>query len=555
MDHRLVKTIRTASGAQPRCFHLTKVQETAATSAMFDLNLTHNLKTVQPSVIIRNRENMRIAILVSVSDYNSPKLISLPACINDHTLMLKIIHESGEFDAVFEVINPSASHLKLKLSDFVDTYKDEVVDEVFFYYSGHGGTFDDDFYFTPSNFDSTNRRSTGLSNDELDQLLRSLNGELTVKFIDACHAGIHYVKDSNVIVDKALKSTQINFKKCYFFFGSDTDGRSYQDDALSFFTQSFAAALAGHAEQSIRYRDIAAYIADDFERSGFQTPFFVSQALGTERFVNLSDSMRTLIDGQLLSQSVPKVSPIEPPATKADLVEWIQNHAKQYCSRDEAMSTLTKIGLEFTKYEVAKPLSELFDFEVNLLETVMPSFRLRQDSYPGDLLVANEEDVFANYVYENEKYEVEIPVKQGLAAFEMITALYGERPTKTVTRTRKLIVGLHFTETPPFTEVRIVAKPKFPNLPWFELHAFHVFSKVDVLLIYSISRRKLLDWKGEKFRRDRIGGWRSVVGPLKQHQVGPGVEVFGTFEAQIRQELENILPEGTKVTTKSSQSA
>ena len=76
------------------------------------------------------------------------------------------------------------------------------------------------------------KKQTTIENTELDNWIRLLNPALTVKIIDACHAGVQYIKDPEVFKD-FLNSTPKSFNSFYFLFSSLKEQYSYQDKRLS----------------------------------------------------------------------------------------------------------------------------------------------------------------------------------------------------------------------------------------------------------------------------------------------------------------------------------
>jgi hypothetical protein len=71
-----------------------------------------------------------------------------------------------------------------------------------------------------------------------------------------------------------LKSANEKFRKVYFLFSPQSGQFSYQDDLISYFTESILKAVATHGEGEIRYKDLIDYVSDDFRGSDSQKPFF-----------------------------------------------------------------------------------------------------------------------------------------------------------------------------------------------------------------------------------------------------------------------------------------
>ena len=115
-----------------------------------------------------------------------------------------------------ESTSTTSKSVKSKLTNFVQKYTSEEIEEVIFYFTGHGSFEEDQFYYVLSDYEESKKRQTCLSNDELDNLLRSLSANLTIKIVDACQSGIRYVKDPDIF-RKYLQESEKNFDKCYFY--------------------------------------------------------------------------------------------------------------------------------------------------------------------------------------------------------------------------------------------------------------------------------------------------------------------------------------------------
>ena len=161
---------------------------------------------------------MKIAILIGVSQYKS--ISSLPSCKSDVELIKKLLHATKQYnDSLCLAENEDCAKVKEKTTSFIKKHKGEDIEEVFFYYTGHGDFYEDEFYYMLSDFDSGKRRQNSLENSEVDNWLRSLKPNVTVKVVDACHSGMMYVKDDQA-VEKYLDKSGKCFQVCYFMFSS-----------------------------------------------------------------------------------------------------------------------------------------------------------------------------------------------------------------------------------------------------------------------------------------------------------------------------------------------
>jgi hypothetical protein len=181
---------------------------------------------------------MRVAILIGVSEYLD-KRSNLPACKYDVEHMAEIIKATGKYDEVlFFSGDVRAAKLKTEISQSIDSLSKNPVEEVFFYYTGHGDFRNNEFYFALTDYSETSLRQTSLQNSEMDNWLRALNPKLAVKIVDACNSGTLYIKDDSYF-EAHIKKSVDQFEACYFMFSSSSQEPSYQDNALSYFTRSF----------------------------------------------------------------------------------------------------------------------------------------------------------------------------------------------------------------------------------------------------------------------------------------------------------------------------
>jgi hypothetical protein len=132
----------------------------------------------------------RIGIVLAVCENLSPYK-SLKACAQDGEAFSAVLKETARFDEILSLTSKeetSSRAVKSSLSALVDRYKGQVIEEVVFYHSGHGKFAGNEFYHILSDYVSTSRNQTGISNSELDGPIRALNPGLFVKFVDACYS-------------------------------------------------------------------------------------------------------------------------------------------------------------------------------------------------------------------------------------------------------------------------------------------------------------------------------------------------------------------------------
>jgi hypothetical protein len=120
----------------------------------------------------------------------------LGGCKVDADSIKTLLEATSKYDEILQMEGKvNADVFNQKLPEFIKKYKSETIGEVFFYYSGHGCVLNDAFAYIASDYDHSKPNATTMSNDDVDRLLKTLNANLVVKIIDACHSGTQYVKD------------------------------------------------------------------------------------------------------------------------------------------------------------------------------------------------------------------------------------------------------------------------------------------------------------------------------------------------------------------------
>lgn len=421
---------------------------------------------------------MNIGIVIGVSEYTG-KPGNLPSCKMDADYMGRIMKGLSKFDEVLIVSDDTKSvALKEKLIEFINGNKEKDIEEVFFYYSGHGEFSGDEFFYLLSDFDSERKKQTCLENSELDNLLRSINPKLTIKVVDACQSGVSYIKDVDTF-GKYLKGTQETFKHCYFLFSSMTEQSSYQDDKMSFFTRSFIEAIIKHSGSVIRYKDIIDYISDSFAKESGQTPFFIVQADFTDQFCCITDALREVLKKSLTGSGGLDVIGVSN-SQSLSLLELVKEEAKDYCTEEEVKSVLTNLIEKVKNTKVPQEALELFEinYEVgidyNAFESIEP---------------------IAKWLHDNEHKYFAKPIFTGRIAEEPAIA-YFEEISGTKTKRRRVIVpvGVRPTIEMPLRYIMTKGKPKFPNLQSVACIILPIVSQIHVRFFIAFSTYRGIGW-------------------------------------------------------------
>lgn len=398
---------------------------------------------------------MKVAILIGVVEFDSYS--NLNGCKNDVDAVKDIIEASKNFDEIKVYDNRVESAvIKDSLRLLFEDLHEKNVDELFFYFTGHGSFFRDEFYYILSDYDEDKRRQTSLQNSEIDTLIKSISPEIVVKVIDACESGVSYVKgDSKAkAIEKHYNDTKDEFKKCYFLHSSLTTQASYQNSNISDFTKSFLSAIETNENSKIRYKDIIDYISDDFEKRTDQTPFFVAQGAFTETFLNSSEEIKRIIQ-KYIGKSSSTANENKDSTIYNSFIEKIQKDAEDYASEEEVLGLLHKIQTNLESKKLNSDMSQLFDLEV--------IFEYSLDDLPKSKAIVNwlndnKHDYFTSFTYDIETYEENVPVNVFGTFFEMM------KEPKKVTKQRSVLSGYDLTVDVPYKSILINLNPKYPNI-------------------------------------------------------------------------------------------
>lgn len=233
---------------------------------------------------------VNVAMIFGNVHYNN--LQDLHCCRDDVLAIKELIEETKKYDDILVVEDADADAMKESIRVIVN--KGVPIEELFFYFTGHGYHNEADFFFCAKNFDIKRPNETGVSNAELHTLLRLSGADLVVKVVDACNSGTLLVKseDSRAFQSKDGFNNIIQIASCL------DSQNSLTGDPLSLFTEKFRDSALRKNEGIVYYMDILNTLRDEFISNNYQTPFFVSQCTGREQFVS---------DGKILENLREKV--------------------------------------------------------------------------------------------------------------------------------------------------------------------------------------------------------------------------------------------------------
>lgn len=459
---------------------------------------------------------MKLAIVIGVSEYQYDDFGNLPACKNDAELFKDVVSDVSNIDDLLYInASPKAFDAKKQLSEFVQKHKGKTIDELVFYFSGHGGRYEDDFFYIFTDFKESKKESTGLRNTELDGFVRTLKPKLFVKIVDACFSGTQYIKaeaNTRSELEKSAKDNQLN--DIYFMFSSRDDRTSLAGPEFSKFTESLFTGLLDHTGD-IRYRDLAAYIADDFNSNGLPKPIFISQADLVENFGVVTDNTQKLILKAFGLTEKPKEVDVQQPITTeppaaSSLVELVKKKAdSDYCDKDTAMTRLAHLKDGFQGNNWPKDIVGIFEISVH--QNIGPH------SIPNCLRIGiwiNEnksKDFFAVPTYKEDIYEVEeykaLPKKPSSSRYSSIAALamassrlFGEHDDteyklEKIKKRRQLVDGFSYSFENENNVLKLTLEPKYISVKPIVAYIVCLYSKTDLAIQYSYEFLKSTNWE------------------------------------------------------------
>lgn len=394
-----------------------------------------------------------IAVVIGVSDYDS--LGELLGCKQDADIMCKLLLGTQKYDKILSISSKTKSYeVKDKLVDFLDKYRSETINELLFYFTGHGDFLNDEFYYLLSDYNNNQRKSSSLQNSEVDNLIRSLNPNITIKIVDACHSGVSYIKDANIF-EKYLQKNTLN--NCYFFFSSTTEQSSYQNKDMSFFTKSFVSAILSRNGIEIRYKDIMDYISDEFADNSNQTPFFVVQANYTEKFGLIPENIRKEI-----SSTLQGLNPVK--SGKTPLVLKAKQLAEKFCNQEDIIQLYNVIRETVSNYTFKSEIADLYTLTTEVF---------------GDINNLPQIDTIGNWLE-----------KKGVEDYFVRLIIDDDNPFSST----KIDIEL---EDLPFKAIRIYAKANYQSIQSYTLFLFPIFSRTRLRLFSYTTNYLTKGWNDE----------------------------------------------------------
>jgi Caspase domain len=463
---------------------------------------------------------VKLSIVIGVSQYSNLHL--LPCCQNDVDVMRMLVGPETRFDDHL-IISESlpSSEVRDRIAAFIGKYKSsngESVDEIFFYFSGHGGydSASEEYYYCLSDYAHNKANSTSLVDSQLDDQFRALRPKVLAKVVDACQSGTRYVKADD-ISSRLFEKDGAHLRTCYFLYSSDTSQSSYGDKQFSYFTRALVEAVAEHAQPSIRYSDLVNYLRDHFNdpdrAAPNQQPQFVTQGAHLEVFCDITQELRQRLRASLAmaalgSSKVDRQLQRTPQYSFTSLLEKVRADAESHCTQEEAMILLGRLKDFFQQQKSPDQAAYLFDTSLsyNLFDSDLPD-----EKAIGQWAEANEKTYFVEPIMQtvqvNRIYDY---LRQQYAPHVIaIPAATGVRP-RFVDKASEAASTVFL----PFDNLRLTAVPKFPNLPQFALFVLPFLSRTCLACFAAISGYKRRSW--DSWEVNNSATWMSKEVPIRE---------------------------------------
>lgn len=467
---------------------------------------------------------MNLAIIISVSEYTDSKN-DLPGCKKDADCINSILNKTSKFDEILFINEKlSSGKVKEKLTAFISEHKSKKIEELFFYYTGHGEFQNDEFYYLLSDYSQDKKNQTSLQNEEVDSLFRTLNPNLVIKVIDACQSGKTYIKEAGAIT-KYFQKTIDRFDRCYFLNSSLKDQSSFQTNEISDFTLSFINSIKEHDTTEIRYKDIMDYISDAFEKNTSQTPFFVVQADYTEKFCVISKALKEYLDN---IDSV-LIENAETKEVEMSLIDKIKKQASEYLTKEQAIILVNELRTKLSEYKLDADLNAIYDFTITFQENYDG---IVSKNTIGKWLDNTPHEYFAKSNHTRERKD------RYTNPFGAIRSVNFLNPIGNDSDYEWVMNGFELEVEVPYKTIIFTLNSKFPNIDSYTARIVYLLSKKQIRFFYFLTNFETKNWDERKLN-PKIE-WFTSEYPLKDEAIiMEGLKkIFTLLIEKVKKELE-----------------
>lgn len=444
------------------------------------------------------------------------------ACKNDIDCMKSLLESSQEFSKILVLFNENKEDIQNKLMATINSYKEEDIDQLLFYFSGHGHRDEKgDFFFCLQNTNTDSINSTAISYTGLDDFLRQFNANFVCKIIDACYAGQQYIKGSQD--DFWQKKSQDNtFKDVYYMYSSSCDETSLATSKISLFTKYFISALDDISlrNDKVMYRNIGDYLADREEI----TPYFNTQGFNTEYFLNDTKKIKKVLGElkKLVSEDVKNQK-------EKSYIDIIKQQAVEFYSKEEGMRILNEMASSVFEIDFSEDLKQLFDItkqknnkNYKEIKSIGNWLEKNTSNKKNDVFFA--EPSFEDRVVTEQKY-VKRPKKPDLFGLSRVNFMRRDRFSadfdfvlEEVSVNKPFLDGFSYIENIDINDMEFSFRPKkeFPNLFLYVARIIIVFSKSEVVFFYNVEDCSFKNWV--EFQSPTNKEWKVIRYNIKDIQ-------------------------------------
>lgn len=448
-------------------------------------------------------DRVNIAILIGMSEYKN--LQSLPQCGNDVSLMKTIIQDVKKInnnEMLYINGKENGRDATDKIINFVNSFSEKKirVDEVFFYFSGHGsshknsnGDFQSRYLFT--DYDDSRLNETSIAASYIDSLIRKLSPITYVKIIDSCYSGSRLIKTTGGQAEQFTKGVSYDeehyksegFHNVYVMASSSEDQVSYANTKFSDFSESFFLALQ-ELEGDVKYRHVINRLADYFSKKE-QRPSFVTQGPLDGGFGTIKDSIKGKILAELTEEKILEEE-AKPKQNSKDLSSLSEELIKITRTRTFTRENFNEFidSVENMFSEVSEFSSPVFESSIDYSEDQY----IPNEKYIGEWIADNRDNFFAKATYEKKE------ITESKSSFSSF-----------FNKTRKEVDGFAFEDTDS-DRSRVVFLTLRPRetmniMESISIYAVIINSAERVFLFHAGDKNKLIYW--DKYEPSKISGW------------------------------------------------
>lgn len=415
-----------------------------------------------------------LAIIIGVSQYINAQ--DLPACKYDAENMYELLQATEKYQILLLDENLTKSQMMEQMENFIGSDDmDGDIDELFFYFSGHGVHDEAGLHFVLKDTEPERINATSLNNIELDELVRDYNPKLFVKIMDACQSGLSYIKSvaqqNDMVEEQNLLDFRIEKKldNCIFMSSSKRNEASIATPTCSLFTKAFISAVLDTLDTGVvRYTDIQNYITDVFvaQKNG-QTPYFNLQGDGRSVFTHVTEALKNLAKKYAADED-----------KEAQAENSLSVSIDRFLSFYRSDEDVKKIVHEL-KNIISEEVTVLDDFEkyytIQIINPVERDFQ--------------EDKGIVNFLYKRRHEE----------------NLYVEFETERVRKENYFNIPMWGYDTCPVSfssmtyslpsSVAIQMNPKKDGLPKYEISIVFIYSDVGMYVFFGVNQRIYKGWK------------------------------------------------------------